>query len=157
AIAMAMGARTLPPEQRPIVYCIEPHAEFTGVYGGRFGPGDRAAFYRAMLAAGCSDGVALVNLPSLAAARAWKAPVGLLFIDGDHSEDAVQADVDAWSPFVIDNGIIAFDDALDEKVGPAGVIARLLASGAWRRGGGTGKIVVLQRLQRNASTDAAHR
>jgi predicted O-methyltransferase YrrM len=153
AIAMAMGATVLPRERRPMVYCIEPHAEFVGVYGGRFGPRDRSAFFRAMLKAGCADRVALVNLPSAAAAKAWKPPIGLLFVDGDHCEDAVQADVDAWAPFVIDSGIIAFDDALDEEAGPARVISRMLATGAYQRLDGVGKIVVLQKIRDNLPSE----
>jgi predicted O-methyltransferase YrrM len=147
AIAMALGAMRRPAETRPLVYCIEPHAGFTGVYGGKFGPQDRTAFFRAMLESGCAEAVALVNLPSLAAARAWQAPIGLLFIDGDHSEAGVQADVEAWAPHAIAGGIVAFDDAKDEKIGPAKAIARLIASGDYERIDAEGKIVVLRKMR----------
>lgn len=50
AIALARGARRQVRAQRSMVYCIEPHATFVGVYGGRFGPQDRTAFYRALVA-----------------------------------------------------------------------------------------------------------
>jgi predicted O-methyltransferase YrrM len=145
AIALALGARTQDETCRPMIYCVEPHAEFVGVYGGRFGARDRRAFFEAVLRADCAEGIALLNLPSTAAARAWTGPIGLLFIDGDHSEPAVQSDLDAWASFVVDGGYIAFDDALDSDVGPARVIARLLASGAFTHWSTVGKVVVLQK------------
>ena len=145
AIALATGAKTVPPAVRPMVYSIDPHAEFTGIFGGKFGPRDRAAYFKALLDADCAEGVALVNLASTDAARAWSNPIGLLFIDGDHTEAAVQADVDAWTPFVVDGGIVVFDDALDERAGPARVIAKMLASGAYRKTESVRKIVVLEK------------
>lgn len=146
AIALALGARLQPPERRPMVYCVEPHAEFVGIYGGRFGPDDRKAFFAALLQADCADGVGLVNLPSEAAAKAWAQPIGLLFVDGDHSIAGVEADIAAWSRFLVDGGYIAFDDALDEAAGPAHAIARLTESGAFKHVRAVGKIVVLQRV-----------
>jgi predicted O-methyltransferase YrrM len=145
AIAMALGAKTLPPAKRPTITCIEPHAEYTGILGGKFGPGDRQAFYEAMLKAGCADIVELVNLPSTKAAKVWSKPIGLLFIDGDHSEDGVHADVDAWAPFLTNMGIIVFDDAKDKSIGPARVIAKMLASGEYRMTKQVGKIAVLRK------------
>lgn len=157
AIALARGAQQQVQAQRSMVYCIEPHATFVGVYGGRFGPQDRTAFYRAMLEAEMSEQVALVNLPSIDAARAWREPIGLLFIDGDHSEAAVEADVTAWSPYVVPGGYIGFDDALDPAIGPSRVIARLLGGGLYKEAGGEGKIRVLQRVPAAEATDRANR
>jgi predicted O-methyltransferase YrrM len=37
-------------------------------------------------------------------------PIGLLFVDGDHSEGAVVADVVAWSAHLSKGGFVAFDD-----------------------------------------------
>jgi Methyltransferase domain len=45
------------------------------------------------------------------AAKAWKAPIDFLLIDGDHAEDAVQKDWEDWHPHVVDDGIVAFHDA----------------------------------------------
>ena len=154
AIALASGAKTVPPAVRPMVHSIDPHAEFTGIFGGKFGPRDRAAYFKALLDADCAEGVALVNLASTDAARAWRNPIGLLFIDGDHTEAAVQADVDAWTPFVVDGGIVVFDDALDEKAGPARVIAKMLASGAYRKTESVRKIVALEKTGGGIRTEA---
>jgi predicted O-methyltransferase YrrM len=146
AIAMALGVKTLPAEKQPRIFCIEPHAAFVGIYGGRFGPSDRAAFFRAMLEADCAESVALVNLPSAAAAKGWQTPIGLLFIDGDHTEAGVQTDVEAWTPHLVAGGIVVFDDAVDDSVGPARVISKMLATGAYKKTDGTGKIVVLRKV-----------
>lgn len=145
AIAMALGAKTLPPAKRPTITCIEPHAESTGILGGEFGPRDREAFFKAVLDAGCAESIALVNLPSTSAAKAWSKPIGLLFIDGDHSEEGVQTDVDAWMPFLTRTGIIVFDDATDKSIGPARVIARLLSSGEFLLVKRVGKVAVLRK------------
>lgn len=48
---------------------------------------------------------------SLAAAPAWSGgPIRLLFIDGDHSYEASQADHDAWRTHITPGGLIAFHD-----------------------------------------------
>ena len=33
---------------------------------------------------------------------------GLLFIDGDHSEDGVRSDFESWAPMLAANGVVAF-------------------------------------------------
>ena len=48
---------------------------------------------------------------SFDAIRAWKEPIDLLLIDGDHSEKGVRADWEQWSPFVVPGGIVIFHDA----------------------------------------------
>ena len=50
---------------------------------------------------------------SLAAARqlaALRGTIDFIFIDGDHSHTACQADIAAWTPFVKPGGVIAFHD-----------------------------------------------
>lgn len=73
-------------------------------------------------------------------ARTWRTPIDLLFIDADHSYEAVLRDFDDWSPFVKAGGVIAFHDAwLTPPVGtdvfhrgPAAVIReRVLDSPGW--------------------------
>ena len=157
AIALARGIAQQPASQRSMVYCIEPHTAFVGVYGGRFGPADRTAFYQNMLESGQSETIALINLPSLEAARCWRLPIGLLFIDGDHSQAAVEADVAAWEGHVIEGGYIFFDDAMDPAIGPRQAIAKLLAGGGYRHIAEEGKIVALQKLPDEAARKAAIR
>lgn len=77
--------------------------------------------------------VRLVKANSLEVAAAWRVPIDLLFIDGNHAEEAVQADWDAWSPFLHDGSVVAWHDATyDKPFGVRPVVARLIASGQLR-------------------------
>jgi predicted O-methyltransferase YrrM len=147
AIAMALGAKTQPADKRPMIYCVEPHVSPVSTKGGQFGPRDRTAFYRAMLDADCAENVALVNLPSTAAAKGWRTPIGLLFIDGDHSEAGVQADIDAWTPFLTEGGVVAFNDTKDDS------IRTMLSSGEYRKVKTAGKIVLVQKIRAAEQTE----
>lgn len=60
---------------------------------------------------------------ALAARGADPGSVGLLFIDADHSYEAVRRDLEAWSPCVRSGGYVAFHDSW--APGPARVIAEL--------------------------------
>ncbi len=119
-IALAKGARVP-------VYAVEPHEEFVGVLGGRFGPADRRAFFENLLHAGVVEQVRLVNLSSEVVAPGWQLPVGLLWIDGDHRYEAVRRDFECWEPHL--RGIVAFHDAIQEKLGPFQLIEELLNDG----------------------------
>lgn len=45
------------------------------------------------------------------AVERWKSPIDFLFLDGDHNEQVVCRDWNAWSPFVTPGGIVALHDA----------------------------------------------
>lgn len=47
------------------------------------------------------------------AAREWKGPIDLLFIDGAHEYELVKQDFELWSPFLNEGGTIAFHDSVD--------------------------------------------
>lgn len=144
AVALAYGVRdrgaAIP------VYCIEPHRPFVGHYGGTFGSADRGAFYDTMCRSGAFEDVALINLSSEDVTSAWKVPVGLVFIDGDHRPAQVRRDFECWEPHVVPGGRIAFDDALDPGCGPSRVIAEILDTRRFRIVDGVGKVVVLEKL-----------
>lgn len=110
--ALALHARTA-------VYAIDPHIMSIGETAP-FGDEDRRVFTQNVLEFGLAARVKPINLPSLDVAKIWNLPIGLLFIDGDHS--LVEDDINAWMPFVVDGGQIAFHDAN----GPA--IIRAIAS-----------------------------
>src|SRR4029077_7778410 len=57
-------------------------------------------FRRTMRAAGPDDVVVGIVGYSMPVARAWRTPLGLLFIDGGHAEDVAMADYAAWSAYV---------------------------------------------------------
>jgi predicted O-methyltransferase YrrM len=107
-VALALGARR---GAGAPVASIDPHVEFTGPRGGRFGPEDQAELYANLTRAGVGALVRVVCLPSLAVAASWPGPaVGLLFLDGDHRYGAVRADFDAWRPWLATGASVVFDD-----------------------------------------------
>ena len=130
--AVALGRGSLD-GHNAAVYAIEPHEEFTGLLGGKFGPPDRAAFYTAMLATSCYHTVRLVNLSSEIVAPGWTQKIGLLFIDGDHSYAGVKRDFDCWSPHLTPNALIAFDDSTDPALGPRQLIDELRQGGQFEQ------------------------
>lgn len=57
------------------------------------------------------DAVIPIQAESLVAASEYDhLSIGLLFIDGDHSEEACREDFLAWAPHTAPNGIVVFDD-----------------------------------------------
>jgi len=151
AVALALGARRNPYRKKPRIYCIEPHREFRGYYGGNFGPEDRGAFYRTMLEAKVFTEVALVNLESDLVGPAWREPIGLLFIDGDHRYESVKRDFQCWEPHVVPGGIIAFHDSTDPRCGPSRVIAEIVRTGRFQYVATVGRITVVRKIRHDLS------
>ncbi len=127
------------------VFAIDPHQEFTGILGGKFGPSDRTAFYQTMLKHGCSEIVSLINLSSEYFSSKWNTPVALLWIDGDHSYPGVCRDFECWLPHLTESAIVAFDDAINKEIGPRQLIDQLVVDGGFTETLKLGKIVVLHK------------
>ncbi|MBU6151563.1 MAG: class I SAM-dependent methyltransferase [Chloroflexi bacterium] len=53
-----------------------------------------------------------IRSTSVEAATKWDEEIDFLLIDGDHSYEATRQDFADWSPFVGDDGVILFHDAL---------------------------------------------
>jgi predicted O-methyltransferase YrrM len=76
-------------------------------------------------------------------ALSWEAPrladfdpVDLLFIDADHSTEAVRRDWNAWEPLLSSEPIVLFHDAVDERTGVLltsgpGIVVRELVANGW--------------------------
>jgi hypothetical protein len=69
--------------------------------------------------------VDVVAVASIAAASSWRGPVRAIFVDGNHEQASVEADVDAWLPFLERGGFLLLHDSTDLSrfLGPA-VVAR---------------------------------
>ena len=141
--ALALGARA---GHGAPVFAIEPHEVFTGAMGGQFSGQDRTAFFKAMLRAECADSVRLINLSSEVVAPGWSRPLGLLWIDGDHTFEGALRDADCWIPHLMPGCMVAFHDSLDTNLGPHRVIAGLLARGDFESMGSLGVTTVLRKL-----------
>ncbi len=126
------------------VYAIEPHENFTGVLGGRFGPEDKTAFQRNIAHSTLSRLIHLISATSEAAAESWSLEIGLLWIDGDHRYQAVKKDFELWSPFLRADGQIAFDDSTVVGLGPHTLIKEILSAGSFTTVQTVGKITVLE-------------
>lgn len=115
------------------VYAVDPWDLPGNVYGkhGFTAPEVREAFEAQLRACRVWGQVTPIRAFSTDAARDWDGPhVGLLYIDGDHEEDAVRADVAAWTQHLADGHVIVFDD-LDTKRNPGVriVVNELVAQG----------------------------
>jgi MMP 1-O-methyltransferase len=111
---------------------------------------DTLPFFRATLAgAGLEEYVIAVVGSSKDVSRLWRAPLGMLFIDGGHSEEQVVIDYEGWAPWVARGGALAFHDVFadpaDGGQAPFRVYRRALASGAFTEVKVHGSLHVLQR------------
>lgn len=72
------------------------------------------AFRRTLERSGLEEHVVALVAPSPTAARVWTTPVGLVFIDGGHSEAAARADLAGWSPHVVPGGLLVIHDVFED-------------------------------------------
>ncbi|MFF2851486.1 class I SAM-dependent methyltransferase [Streptomyces sp. NPDC058001] len=123
-----------------------------------FDPATRAApmdtlptFRRTLYRAGLEDHVVAIVGRSPQVARIWSGPLGLVFIDGGHTDEHATADYEGWAPRLADGGLLAihdvFPDPVDEFTGqaPYRVYLRALASGAFSEVSVTDSLRVLRR------------
>lgn len=107
------------------------------------------AFRHTISAAGLEDCVIAAVGQSTAMAQLWGTSLGMLFIDGGHSEAAAQADYAAWSPWVAPGGALVihdvFPDPADGGRPPFHIYCRALDSGVFRQVHVHGSLRVLQR------------
>jgi hypothetical protein len=78
-------------------------------------------------------------------AKCWTQSIGFLWIDGNHSYEAVKHDSEAFGAFLVPGGFVALHDSKLE--GPARVIKEGIASGRYRRVRQVGQITLLKLKQ----------
>jgi len=78
-------------------------------------------------------------------------PLGLVFIDGDHSYDAVKRDFGQVEPWLASNAVIAFHDFGGSWPGVTRFVAELLTSGRYRLGGCVGSLIRVHPKKQEAS------
>lgn len=111
-LALAMGAQ----HSGARVYSIDPHEEFTGVAGGKYGPPDLARKIDNIAKFQLGEIIFPICLNSHDVGRIWNKSIDILWIDGDHSFEGVKGDYDLFSPFVKKNGLLLFHDSGMEGV-----------------------------------------
>ena len=103
----------------------------------------------ALAATGLEDDVVVVVGRSADLARLWGTPLGLVFIDGGHTEEAATTDYEGWAPWVARGGALAihdvFADPADGGQAPHGIYRRALSSGAFTEVRAEGSLRLLER------------
>jgi predicted O-methyltransferase YrrM len=111
------------------------------------------AFRRTLYRAGLEEHVVALVGRSPQIAALWRAPLGLVFVDGGHTDEHVGADYEGWAPRVAEGGLLVlhdvFPDPVDEFTGqaPYRVYLRALESGAFTEVSATGSLRVLRRAE----------
>ena len=90
-------------------------------------------FRRNLDRAGLSDSVVPIVAGTRAAGKHWQTPLGMVFIDGGHSEEAALTDYRTWAPHIVPGGILAIHDIFpnpdDGGQAPHNIYQLALASG----------------------------
>ncbi|HEY4027870.1 MAG TPA: class I SAM-dependent methyltransferase [Candidatus Dormibacteraeota bacterium] len=106
-------------------------------------------FRRALAATGLESVVIPVVGDSATVAAHWGTPLGLVFIDGGHSEVAAQADYTGWCPFLRAGGLLVIHDVFPRPSqggqAPFHVFRRALASGQFQETAAVGSLRVLEK------------
>ncbi|WP_206502174.1 class I SAM-dependent methyltransferase [Streptomyces chrestomyceticus] len=106
-------------------------------------------FRRTLYAAGLEDHVVALVGRSPQVAALWNTPVGLVFIDGGHTDEHATADYEGWAPHVAPGGLLVihdvFADPADGGQAPYRVYRRALESGAFTEMSVHGSLHVLRR------------
>jgi predicted O-methyltransferase YrrM len=108
-------------------------------------PGLRAT----LAAAGVEDEAIVIIGRSKDVARHWATPLGMVFIDGGHSEEAAATDYESWAPHVAEGGALAihdvFPDPADGGQAPYHIYRRALDGGDFTEVRVAGSLRVLER------------
>jgi predicted O-methyltransferase YrrM len=104
---------------------------------------------RTLRGAGVEDDVVVIVGRSADVAAVWGRPLGLLFIDGGHTQAAADADYDGWARWVAPGGLLAihdvFPDPNDGGQAPYRIWRRAVESGRFDAVSRTGSLRVLRR------------
>ncbi|AFR09816.1 MULTISPECIES: class I SAM-dependent methyltransferase [Nocardiopsis] len=106
-------------------------------------------FRRTITEAGLDDEVIAIAGASVAVAAIWGTELGMLFIDGGHSEEAAQNDYEGWTPHIAIGGALVihdvFPDPADGGRPPYNIYRRALDSGRFEEVRVVGSMRVLER------------
>ncbi|WP_244321384.1 class I SAM-dependent methyltransferase [Streptomyces melanosporofaciens] len=106
-------------------------------------------FRRTLHRAGLEDHVIAVVGRSPRVAAVWGRPVGLVFIDGGHTDEHASADYEGWAPHLAADGLLVihdvFPDPADGGQAPYRIYRRALDSGAFAEVSATRSLRVLRR------------
>ncbi|MGA5295557.1 class I SAM-dependent methyltransferase [Streptomyces koyangensis] len=114
-------------------------------------------FRRTLHAAGLEEHVVALVGRSPQVAAVWQGPLGLVFVDGGHTDEHANGDYEGWAPKVADGGLLVihdvFPDPADGGQAPYRIYLRALESGGFTEVSVTGSLRVL----RKSAPDAGRR
>jgi len=106
-------------------------------------------FRRTLYEAGLEEHVIAVVGRSPQVAALWRQPLGLVFVDGGHTDEHATADYDGWAPLLAEGGLLVihdvFADPADGGQAPYRIYRRALESGRFTLVSATGSLHVLRR------------
>lgn len=106
-------------------------------------------FQKTIIKAGLENSVVAVlgNSPEVAAR--WTKRLGLVFIDGGHSDEAAAADYESWAPHIRVGGFLlihdVFEDPADGGQAPWKIFRRAVDSGKFLEVDSVGSLRILRR------------
>jgi predicted O-methyltransferase YrrM len=112
------------------VIAIDPHTA-PAVTDAKIAPGSSTfeEFMSALRSAHVEDAVEIHRAYSREAAKGWKRPIRLLWIDGDHTFAGAREDFELFSPNLSNGAVVAMHDALHAYEGPIRVfVEKILRS-----------------------------
>lgn len=108
------------------------------------------AFRRTLYAAGLEEHVVALVGRSPQVAAVWGGPLGLVFVDGGHTDEHAAGDYAGWAPHLAVHGLLVihdvFPDPADGGQAPYRIYRRALESGAFTEVSATGSLRVLRRI-----------
>lgn len=90
------------------------------------------------------DKLDIIKGSSYDVAKKWDQPIGLVFIDGDHSVEGLKQDVKCWTPFLVSGGFAVFHDIVDAGIGLEVVTDKLQKEG-WKFVASADTMLVLEK------------
>ncbi|WP_030910088.1 class I SAM-dependent methyltransferase [Streptomyces sp. NRRL F-5126] len=107
-------------------------------------------FRRTLHRAGLEDRVIAVVGRSPQVAAVWGGTLGMVFVDGGHTDEHATGDYEGWVPHLVPGGLLAihdvFPDPADGGQAPYRIHRRALASGAFEETSVTRSLRVLRRI-----------
>ncbi|MGH2694412.1 MAG: class I SAM-dependent methyltransferase, partial [Actinomycetota bacterium] len=93
--------------------------------------------------------IAIVARSETVAPR-WAIPLGLVLIDGSHTDESARRDYESWAPFVVVGGLLTIHDVFEDPTrggrAPFHIYRRALHSEAFVEVSARGSLRVLQRI-----------
>jgi hypothetical protein len=107
-------------------------------------------FRRTISEAKLDDVVITIVARSEIVARLWAIRLGLVLIDGSHTEESAHRDYEGWAPFVLPGGLLAIHDVFDDPSlggrAPFHIYKRALDSGEFTEVSARRSLRVLKRI-----------